>query len=383
MFRSRFHRAIFPALVLSLFALAPINAAAQTEQDVDKAADTLERAEATKSAAYQRWLEARERLDTAVARYEEVNAEREALTYTIAQLYDRISEYEGNVIDLREKARALVLEAYINGGTGLMSAAFDAGTIQDLITSQVLIDKATNRDLAELDRLQAVSREMERLREDLGVQEFDIRQLENEAEGLVVDMDQLFTETKTAYNDADQAVRAAIDTYNREKAEFAAAEVRRKAQAAAAARQAASGAAAGLPPEATPGFICPVRGGASFINSWGFPRSGGRKHKGADMFAPRGTDLVAVTSGYVKLRTVNLGGIVTYLYGDDGNQYYYAHNDGYPPGLTDGQTVARGDVIGYLGNSGNARYTSPHLHFEIRPGFGSSVNPYPTVKHYC
>ena len=100
MIRSRFHRAIFPALVLSLFALAPINAAAQTEQDVEKAAETLERAEATKSAAYQRWLDARERLDAAVARYEEVNAEREALTYTIAQLYDRISEYEGNVIDL-------------------------------------------------------------------------------------------------------------------------------------------------------------------------------------------------------------------------------------------------------------------------------------------
>ena len=98
------------------------------------------------------------------------------------------------------------------------------------------------------------------------------------------------------------------------------------------------------------------------------------------MFAPRGTDLVAVTGGTVTLRTVNLGGIVTYLDGDDGNRYYYAHLDGYPAGLSSGQRVERGHTVGLLGSTGNAY--SPHLHFEIRVG-GRSVNPYPTVRYYC
>ena len=377
---SRTRRVLVTLLAIALLAVAPVDASAQNQSDVDRAERQVEESERAKSQAYDRWVAAREELDAAVVRYEEVYAELSNLTYTIALLYENIIQYENEVGDLKDRAEDLVLEAYINGGTGLMSAAFEAGSIQDLLTSQVLIDKATSRDLASLDRLEAVSREMDRRKADLKVKEDEVRLLEQEAGELVGEMDRLYDNSRTAYNDADAANKAAIDNYNKEKAEFAAAEARRKAQAAATARTRSSGAAAGLPPEATPGFVCPVRGGASFINSWGFPRSGGRSHKGTDMFAPRGTDLVAVTGGTVSLRTVNLGGIVTYLNGDDGNRYYYAHLDGYPAGLSSGQRVERGQTVGLLGSTGNAY--SPHLHFEIRVG-GRSVNPYPTVRYYC
>jgi murein DD-endopeptidase MepM/ murein hydrolase activator NlpD len=100
------------------------------------------------------------------------------------------------------------------------------------------------------------------------------------------------------------------------------------------------------------------------------------------MFNARNTPLVAVVDGAVKFSSNSLGGKSTHLYADNGVVYYYTHLEGYPSGISSGQRVSKGTVVGYLGNSGNARYTSPHLHFEIRPG-GKAVNPYPTVRSAC
>lgn len=127
-------------------------------------------------------------------------------------------------------------------------------------------------------------------------------------------------------------------------------------------------------------IIFPVNGPHSFINDWGFPRSGGRRHRGNDIFAKKGTTTVAVTDGYIgKWSPVEkgLGGITLWLYGVDGNQYYYAHLSKIHPGIRIGSKVAAGQVIGHVGNSGNARTTPPHLHFQIHPGGGEPINPYP------
>ena len=126
-------------------------------------------------------------------------------------------------------------------------------------------------------------------------------------------------------------------------------------------------------------FLCPVGGPTSFFDTFGAARSGGRRHKGVDMFATRGTPVVAPVSGVVRHRTNRLGGLAFYLDGDDGNRYYGAHLDSFG---VEGRVEA-GAVVGTVGNTGNARYTSPHLHFEIMPGGGASVNPTPTVRAAC
>lgn len=123
-------------------------------------------------------------------------------------------------------------------------------------------------------------------------------------------------------------------------------------------------------------IICPVLGGSAYGNTWGAPRSGGRRHQGVDMLAPTGTPLQAVVSGFVEQKNNALGGITISLRGDNGNRYYYAHLVGYE-GVAG--RVEQGQVIGYVGDTGNARGT-PHLHFEIRPGGGVPVNPYPSVR---
>ena len=123
---------------------------------------------------------------------------------------------------------------------------------------------------------------------------------------------------------------------------------------------------------------CPVQGAVSFIDSWGYPRSGGRRHKGVDMMASIGTPIVAPVGGTVTHRSNSVGGRSFHLDGSDGNYYYGTHLSGYG----ESGSVAAGTVIGYVGDDGNARGI-PHLHFEIHPGGGAAVNPYPAVRAAC
>jgi LysM repeat protein len=120
-------------------------------------------------------------------------------------------------------------------------------------------------------------------------------------------------------------------------------------------------------------ILCPVEGAVRFMNDWGFPRSGGRFHEGNDLFAARGTPAVAVVAGTAVPRIGTIGGQQVKLLGDNGTTYHYTHLDRFG---TAGR-VAAGTVIGYVGTSGNAAGTSPHLHFELHPGGGAAVNPFP------
>jgi murein DD-endopeptidase MepM/ murein hydrolase activator NlpD len=127
-----------------------------------------------------------------------------------------------------------------------------------------------------------------------------------------------------------------------------------------------------------------VAGPTSFTDTFGAPRSGGRTHQGVDMLALRGTPAVAVYGGtIVQMKSSTLGGITLRLLSTAGDEYYYAHLDGYAAGLVVGQAVMEGDVLGYVGTTGNAPANVPHLHFEQHPGGGSAVNPYPLVRSLC
>jgi peptidoglycan LD-endopeptidase LytH len=116
------------------------------------------------------------------------------------------------------------------------------------------------------------------------------------------------------------------------------------------------------------------------------PRSGGREHRALDILAPRGTPVLAADYGRVlRMRTNPAGGITIYEI-DAGNRYvyYYAHLDHYASTLTEGKDVAKGEIIGYVGTTGNAPANVPHLHFQLmkRPNAarwwdGEPIDPKP------
>jgi len=118
-------------------------------------------------------------------------------------------------------------------------------------------------------------------------------------------------------------------------------------------------------------------------DTWGSARSHGRSHEGIDIMAERGTKVYSATEGLVAdLRNNNLGGKVIWILGPSGSWHYYAHLDGHKRGLNVGDYVHKGDLIGYVGNTGNARHTAPHLHYGIYlNGKGrGAVNPYPYLR---
>lgn len=125
--------------------------------------------------------------------------------------------------------------------------------------------------------------------------------------------------------------------------------------------------------------VFPVSGDYSYSDDFGAARHQGR-HEGVDIMADRDTPLVAVDDVTVKRMTrteTGLGGIWVWLVRADGTEYYYAHMASIAPGIDVGTKLTAGQVVGGVGNTGDARYGATHLHFEVHPGGGAATDPYP------
>jgi peptidoglycan LD-endopeptidase LytH len=134
------------------------------------------------------------------------------------------------------------------------------------------------------------------------------------------------------------------------------------------------------PPDAV--LLMPVAGAqvARITDTWGAPRPGGRRHQGQDIFARQGTAVRSATRGYVVRMGANaLGGWVVLIVGAGGRRYYYAHLDAFAPDLRVGTSVTPETIIGFVGNTGNAARTPPHLHFAVY-AVGGAVNPLPMLQ---
>lgn len=133
---------------------------------------------------------------------------------------------------------------------------------------------------------------------------------------------------------------------------------------------------------ASPSLLVPVASvpRRALRDTWNGPRSGGRRHQGIDIFAKRNTPVLSATPGIiVTVGTSQLGGRIVRVFGPGGEWHYYAHLERFAP-IAPGDVVQAGAILGYVGDSGNARGTPPHLHYGIYRRYGGAMNPYPRLR---
>lgn len=129
----------------------------------------------------------------------------------------------------------------------------------------------------------------------------------------------------------------------------------------------------------------PIAGFSNWTDDWLMPRYTGstfRYHLGLDMFASYGTPVRAPVDGIARISSSALGGLSVRVVEPDGTYYYLAHLSAVPDGLADGQAVTTGAVVGFVGDSGNARGGSPHVHLAIHPQGGEPIPPKPVIDQF-
>ncbi len=386
------------ALIIGLVAVVvPTRAASASDSDLssEEVAAEILRVQAIADQTAERWSDAHARSDDLASELTVAENQLAETTAQYAKLEDDLTEIAVARFTGASNNSMLFLFADPNEGmqaSMLRSIAVGAGETDRDYVDSVKTELADARS-----HVQALTDENAQLIQDLAAREAELDQQLAELETLREHLKD--EEVKRAYE--EQLARQRKEAAEQQaQADREAAEQQAQADSEAAQQQAAQGAAtapqspqtpANLTPSPSPtpapapvvvglggGWICPVAGPTAFGDTWGAPRSGGRTHQGVDMMSPGGTPLVAVVAGSVTMKTNNLGGNVVWLVGDDGAKYYYAHLSAWEGGS---RSVSAGEVVGYVGSTGNT--TANHLHFEIHPGGGLAVNPYPTVRQYC
>jgi peptidoglycan LD-endopeptidase LytH len=372
---------------------------------------------------------ARDRANAAADALFEAQSELEVLEDQMLGVERQVGQLEQRVERLQRDVQSIALARFAMSGANGIPLLTGVQAPNDQVQAEVLTDVVSNVGHLTIDEFGAIQRELAAARDELTSRRSDVEdratrfeQLRTDAEAEVQRLREIEEQRLT-----DEAVRTALEEQRAAELAFMEEVQRQQAEAAARAQpnpgvvaaaspasrvdtvgaggttaQASTGASggatggrtgtggAGSGPApiiiATDGImiggsayvdsiVCPIQGSA-YSDTWGAPRSGGRSHKGVDMLAPMGVPLYAVVAGTVSFGQNRLGGNAASLIGDNGNRYYYAHLASFEG---EGRRVEQGDVIGYNGDTGNARGT-PHLHFEIHPGRGLAVNPTPSVR---
>jgi len=307
-------------------------------------------------------------LTEAVRRQQAAQARDAQLTDDIVKIERQLAADEQALAAVRtrlSKRARLVYTAGLGGaGLEVMLTADDPDAALERMS---LLNAATRADRTALDRSRSVRRRVEASRRRLLLARRDsVKALAvMRAEGSRIE--RLLRSAEAT--EETEALNARKEAVNARKEALAARRPRRATRSGGSLRMSGN-------------YACMVGSNHAFTDTWGAPRSGGRRHKGVDVFAPYGSPAYAVTDGRISnIHSGGNGGKMVYLRGNDGNEYFYSHMSSYASKV--GDQVRAGEIIAYVGDSGNARGGSPHIHFEVHPGGGAPINPTPFAHRVC
>jgi len=343
--------------------------------------------------ARQRLREVSAQLEGEVTRYEAALLEESQLRDRVERVRLDLATQERELALARTAARARVAELYMAAGSG-NDAGFLASGDGEGPARLAYLDSVALTDRELVNRLEQARRDYAGqqvlLLETLGRQERVSAELEELVGGIYAELESANNEYQAVKQEWDrqEAERIRREEEERLRQLWLSTSTTTSPGAPsggappAAIPQVTPGTAPTLPPAPAGTMVCPVDGATTFRDSWGEPRPGGRGHTGVDMMSPTGTPLVAIENGVINNPSWHYaGGIGLYILGDSGDSWYYAHLDGYAAGIQAGTRVAAGQLIGYVGATGNA--ASPHLHLAHILPSGQYINPYPVVADLC
>ncbi len=300
----------------------------------------------------------------ALAHLNQLRERRTTVDRRIAHQTQDIQTLQGR---LDERARA----AYITGPAAVLEAILGAQSLTEMSDRVTFLDVLARKDS---DVSIAIDLEREQLREH----EVDLKDYLGQEKKVLADLADQNQEIQRQFAAQVRVEDRIADKLAEARRSLRVLEDRRRRELAAALGVGNIG-----PPLSADGpfFWCPVDAPRSYIDDFGFPRVG-HTHQGNDIFAPSGTPIRAPFNGTAQEGSGGLGGLYVHVYGDANGDYVFnAHLSRFAG--VDGQHVTSGQVIGYVGQTGNAASTPPHDHFEYHPGGGSAVSPYLYLNEVC
>lgn len=322
---------------LAIGSLGPFSASAAPGQSAEQLSAELDRLKSDTKEAGAEWDKAYWRLDEVEFKVEKTDKQ---IAKTKTELAAARALLGSHAVAIYRRSQVSPIEVLVG-----------AASFEDLVTRVELMRRIGKSDA------DAVA-QVKRIRDKLNKQRTELASEKRDAKSAVVSLkserDRLQAKLKS------------------KQAEFA--KVRAELDAVRGGPNRPSGVASVAGPN---GMVFPVVGSYYYSDTWGASRDGGRRlHKGTDIMAPRGTPVVAILSGTVSTKSGGLGGKTIWLSANNGWSFYYAHLDGW---AVRSGSVKAGQIIGYVGSTGNAAGGAPHLHLQIQP-HGSPVNPYPYLR---